>query len=64
MNWDSLQDFVRMGGYGIYVWGAYVVALLAMAGETWLTARAQRRAALPEEAGGASGAEDDEEDGR
>jgi heme exporter protein D len=30
--WASWSDFVAMGGYGLYVWGSYVVtfALIAL----------------------------------
>jgi heme exporter protein D len=30
MNWGSWQDFIAMGGYGLYVWGSYVVTLVAL----------------------------------
>lgn len=30
MNWSK---FFYMGGYGLYVWGSYAVALVAMGGE-------------------------------
>jgi len=30
MNWS---EFFSMGGYGFYVWGSYVFALLAIGGE-------------------------------
>jgi heme exporter protein D len=30
MNWS---DFFSMGGYGFYVWGSYVVSLIAIGGE-------------------------------
>ena len=30
MNWASASDFFAMGGYGFYVWGSYVVALVLM----------------------------------
>jgi heme exporter protein D len=30
MNWGSWQQFVNMGGYGRYVWGAYGVVALAV----------------------------------
>jgi len=33
MNWGSLGNFVAMGGYAGYVWGAYVVATVLIAGE-------------------------------
>jgi heme exporter protein D len=44
MNWHSAAEFVEMGGYGLYVWGAYAVAALVMAAEPWLAARRRRRA--------------------
>ena len=25
MNWQSWTDFIAMGGYGLYIWGAYAV---------------------------------------
>ena len=28
MKFDSLSDFLNMGGYGFYVWSVYGVALL------------------------------------
>jgi heme exporter protein D len=30
MNWS---DFFSMGGYAFYVWGSYVITLLAFGGE-------------------------------
>ena len=30
MNWS---EFFRMGGYGLYVWGSYIIALLLIGGE-------------------------------
>ncbi len=27
MSWASWNDFVAMGGYGLYVWGSYAVTL-------------------------------------
>ena len=32
MNWNSVSDFINMGGYGLYVWGSYlmVAAVLAL----------------------------------
>lgn len=39
-----MSDFFAMGGYGLYVWGAYAVTALAMAAEPWLVARRRRRA--------------------
>jgi heme exporter protein D len=43
MKWGSWQDFWAMGGYARFVWGAYGVALLALAIEfASLRARARR----------------------
>lgn len=33
MKWESVFDFFAMGGYGLYVWGSYLVAMLCIAGE-------------------------------
>lgn len=44
MNWNSLEEFLAMGGYGRYVWGAYGLALLLMLLEPVLAARRHRRA--------------------
>jgi heme exporter protein D len=41
MNWSQ---FFSMGGYAFYVWGSYLVALLAIGGEVLLLRR--RRKAL------------------
>ncbi|MEO8155706.1 MAG: heme exporter protein CcmD [Rhizobacter sp.] len=44
MNWHSSAEFFAMGGYGLYVWGAYGVAAVFMLTEPWLVARRHRRA--------------------
>ena len=36
MNWTSLDQFLHMGGYGLYVWGSYAVTLLVMLAEAAL----------------------------
>lgn len=33
MYWKSFDDFLHMGGYGLYVWGSYGVTLLVMSVE-------------------------------
>jgi heme exporter protein D len=33
MNWNSLDEFLHMGGYGLYVWGSYLVTALCIATE-------------------------------
>ena len=44
MKWTSASEFFHMGGYGLYVWGAYIVTALLMTAEPWLAARRRRRA--------------------
>jgi heme exporter protein D len=44
MNWS---EFFSMGGYGFYVWGSYLAALLLMGGEVLLLVK--RRKSLPEQ---------------
>ena len=43
MIWSSASDFFAMGGYGTYVWGAYVVTATCMAIEPILVALRHRR---------------------
>ncbi len=43
----SMSEFLAMGGYAFYVWGAYGVAALVVAGEI-ASVRAKRRAVLAE----------------
>ena len=45
MTWNSASEFFAMGGYGLYVWGSYLVTLVVMLIEPWLAIR-QRRSAL------------------
>jgi heme exporter protein D len=47
MYWKSLDDFLAMGGYGAYVWGAFGMAALLLAAE--LFALRLRRKALADE---------------
>ena len=44
MNWSSPSEFFAMGGYGLYVWGAYAVTLVCMLIDPLLAARRHRRA--------------------
>ncbi len=44
MIWNSAADFFAMGGYGLYVWGAYGVTLVCMTAEPVLTAMRHRAA--------------------
>jgi heme exporter protein D len=45
MNWHSSAEFFAMGGYGLYVWGAYAVTALAMGLEVASVVHRRRRAA-------------------
>jgi heme exporter protein D len=47
---DKFRSFLAMGGYAAYVWPAFLVAALVMAGQVATTLRALRRreAALAE----------------
>lgn len=51
-NWKDAADFVAMGGYGLYVWGAYGVTVLAIGLDAWFAFRRHRdaRQELAEEA--------------
>jgi heme exporter protein D len=40
-----MNAFLDMGGYGLYVWGAYGVTAMLMAIEALLAARRRKRAA-------------------
>ncbi len=44
MNWGSPGAFFAMGGYGVYVWGAYGVAAACLLIEPLLVWRRLRRA--------------------
>ena len=33
MQWGSVSEFLAMGGYGLYVWGAYAVTVVVIAAE-------------------------------
>jgi heme exporter protein D len=47
VNWGSLDNFLTMGGYGFYVWGAYGMAAAILVIELWQL-KARRRRALAE----------------
>jgi heme exporter protein D len=42
MSWGSLDNFLAMGGYGLYVWGSYGVTLALLIAEIALLARRRR----------------------
>jgi heme exporter protein D len=41
MQWNSVSDFLAMGGYAFYVWGSFGLTAVVMAGEALLI-RSQR----------------------
>jgi heme exporter protein D len=43
MSWSSASEFFAMGGYGLYVWGAYGVTAAFMLAEPVLVAQRHRR---------------------
>jgi len=44
MNWGSLDNFLAMGGYGLYVWGSYAVTFALIAIELVSLYRRKRNA--------------------
>lgn len=42
MIWSSVSEFLDMGGYGLYVWGSYLVTLICIAGEIVLVSKRKR----------------------
>ena len=44
MNWGSWDNFLRMGGYGFFVWGSYGMAMAIVAIEIWQLKVRRRRA--------------------
>ena len=45
MNWGSIDAFIAMGGYGLYVWGSFLVTAVALAIEIALV-MSRRRSTL------------------
>jgi heme exporter protein D len=43
MHWNSLSEFLAMGGYGFYVWCSFGVTFAAMALELWLINQRRQR---------------------
>lgn len=43
MNWQSFPEFLAMGGRGFFVWGAYGISALLIAGEIILQARRHKQ---------------------
>ena len=44
MQWGSVSEFFAMGGYGLYVWGAYAMTGLVIAAEMVALVRRGRTA--------------------
>jgi heme exporter protein D len=44
MNWGSVDAFLAMGGYGLYVWGSYGITLALLAIEILLVRKRRRDA--------------------
>ena len=44
MQWQSLSDFLAMGGYGLYVWGSFGVCAVTMLAEPLLVHHRRRQA--------------------
>ena len=42
MVWASFSDFLAMGGYGLYVWGSFLVFLICFVGEVVLVLNRRR----------------------
>ncbi|MDO8906711.1 heme exporter protein CcmD [Hydrogenophaga sp.] len=49
MNWIDLQDFLSMGGYGLYVWGSLGMTAAVVVAEVGMVR--MRRRLLVQEAG-------------
>lgn len=45
MNWASFSEFFAMGGYGLYVWGSFLVSATAFCAE-WFLLRKRYKVAL------------------
>jgi len=46
MYFDSLSDFINMGGHGLYVWSSYAITLVLLVASVllpWLNLRRTRR---------------------
>ncbi|MCC6611261.1 MAG: heme exporter protein CcmD [Burkholderiales bacterium] len=57
MKWESLGQFLAMGGYALYVWGSFAVTVAVIAVELALLrvrGRAARKAAAAPPEGDAS----------
>ena len=46
MQWNSVSEFLAMGGYAFYVWGSFGVCAIAVAIETILLFRRRKNLLL------------------
>lgn len=42
MHWNSLSEFISMGGYGAYIWGSYAVTFVLLTAEV-IALRSRKR---------------------
>lgn len=42
MQWQSIDAFLSMGGYGFYVWVSFGLSAVCMVAELWLLRSRQR----------------------
>lgn len=45
MHWHSFQEFIAMGGYGLYVWSSFGITFLLMGLEVFALNKRHQRAA-------------------
>ena len=43
MNWGGLNEFLAMGGYGLYVWGSYGMTVICIFLEVFFLSRAMKK---------------------
>jgi heme exporter protein CcmD len=55
----NLPEWFSMGGYGVYVWGSYAVALLVMGGEVFLLLRRRKNFPSSPRRGGCAAQQND-----
>jgi len=48
MHWNSLSEFINMGGYGPYIWGSYGVTFVMLTVEIIMLRARKRRLAKTE----------------
>jgi heme exporter protein D len=46
MIWNSIGEFLHMGGYALYVWSSYIAVVLGLVVEPLLAQRRQHKALL------------------